>query len=98
MDRYQQVEMFPHVGGCSDGKAKKHGLRKVSEILQRIRREPERTSEESDEKSPHAGRDSVVNPGRRGSDQQVGTTSAGTRYQISHWLGWIAAIAQALGF
>lgn len=33
---------------------------------------------------------------RRRADVTPGLTSAGVRYQISHWLGWVAAIAQAI--
>ena len=33
---------------------------------------------------------------RRHSDRVPGSTSAGWKYQVSHWLAWIAAIAQAL--
>ena len=34
--------------------------------------------------------------GRRRYDQKVLSSSAGWKYQVSHWAGWVAAIAQII--
>lgn len=35
---------------------------------------------------------------RRHSDKALLASSAGWKYQVSHWLAWLAAIVQALPF